>query len=145
MKAILYVGIGILIFAIAVPFALRIARGSAGAAAVGLGLPAASSTVSTANLPDDYVEIEGTALLDTTSGTPAVPFIVYSDANGRTRTKQLIFINERGCLPNAGDIPCVPDYPVSSAYPKLTDGQGIIAEGYIRNDRLLVTRLRVES
>lgn len=145
MKAVLYVGIGILILAVALSFALRMVRGSTGAAAVGLGTPAALTTVSTANLPDGYVEIEGTALLDTSSGMPAVPFIMYTDANGRTRTKQLIFVNERGCLPNAGDIPCVPDYPVSSAYPKLTTGQRIIAEGYIRNDRLLVTRLRVES
>lgn len=145
MKAILYVGIGILILALAVPFALRTVRSESGAAAVGLGTSAASTTVSTANLPDGYVEIEGTALLDTTSGTPAVPFIVYTDEKGRMRTKQLIFVNERGCLPNAGDIPCVPSYPVASAYPKLASGQVIIAEGYLRNDRLLVTRLRVES
>lgn len=87
--------------------------------------------------------IEGTAIMDTSTGEQAVPFIMYTDEKGRIRTKQLIYADMRGCLPNAGDIPCVPTYPQESAYPELSTGMPITATGYIREDRFLLMGLRV--
>jgi len=89
--------------------------------------------------------LEGTAIMDTSSGLPAVPYIEYNDENGATTTKQLIFADERGCLPGAGDLPCVPSYPILSAYPQLVTGQHIHVSGYIRADRFLITDISVES
>lgn len=92
------------------------------------------------NLVSDsgYVELSGTAIMDSSSGLPAVPFIKYTDPARGIVTKQLIFADSRGCLPNAGDIPCVPTYAPQSAYPKLTTGEPIHVKGYIREDRLIV-------
>ncbi len=83
--------------------------------------------------------LTGTAIMDVSTGLPAVPFIQYADRKGRTATKQLIFADARGCLPSAGDIPCVPGYPVRSAYPSLTTGEPIRVTGYMVENRFLIT------
>ncbi len=90
---------------------------------------------------DKYVELSGTAIMDTSSGIPAVPYIKYQDSKQGMVTKQLIFADSRGCLPNAGDIPCVPSYAPESPYPSLTTGQAIQVKGYIRADRLIVVEI----
>ncbi|MEO6536636.1 MAG: hypothetical protein ABIT47_02995 [Candidatus Paceibacterota bacterium] len=119
------------------------------AAAVVLA-PVKDVTIDTANVStnipsnsDTYVEVQGTALMDTTGGLPVVPFIQYIASNHSIVTKQLIFANSRGCSPNAGDIPCVPSYATDSAYPDLITGQRIVVKGYIRADRLLVYEINI--
>ncbi len=94
---------------------------------------------------EGLVTIEGTAVMDTSTGYPAVPYIRYVENDGDTATKQLIFADERGCLPGAGDIPCVPTYPAAAAYPELATGQKIRVSGYIRANRLLITELSREE
>jgi hypothetical protein len=102
--------------------------------------PPPTDTIALSSSPtkDTYIEVTGTALMDTTAGLPAVPFIQYITTDHSLVTKQLIFANSRGCAPTAGDIPCVPSYSADSAYPDLTTGERISVKGYIRSDRLLV-------
>src|SRR5690242_8075268 len=64
----------------------------------------------------DVLSLSGIAIMDTSGGTPAVPYIQYTNASGNIATKQLIFADARGCLPTAGDIPCVPGRSVNAAY-----------------------------
>jgi hypothetical protein len=90
------------------------------------------------------VTLTGTVLIDRNSGYPYAPYIKYTDEKGRTRTKQLVYYGVRGCNPNAGDFPCVPSYPTDYGYPKVEDGSPIRAEGYLNDDRLIVTRTAVE-
>jgi hypothetical protein len=124
----------------------------AAVAAAPLGVVNVAQTTATA-LPvgtgvlkdSDTVTLHGTAIMDTTSGTPAVPFISYMDAKNHLATKQLIFIDSRGCLAGAGDLPCVPSYPENSAYPQLTSGEKITVTGYIREDRFLITSMSSDS
>ncbi|MES2225209.1 MAG: hypothetical protein V4480_00170 [Patescibacteria group bacterium] len=108
-------------------------------------VPHISASVSTAvraSQTDGYVEVQGTALMDTSSGLPAVPFIQYINTAHGVATKQLIFADSRGCAPSAGDIPCV-STPTMSAYPSLTTGQRIAVKGYVKEDRLLVYDIQV--
>jgi hypothetical protein len=93
----------------------------------------------------DTVTIHGTAIMDTSSGTPAVPYIRYQDAANKLATKQLIFVDERGCSPGAGDFPCVPTYTANGAYPHLTSGEKITVTGHIREDRFLITSMSVDG
>lgn len=95
------------------------------------------------NLVTDHgpVTITGTAIMDESSGLPAIPYIKYLDRDGKTWTKQLIFDDARGCAPSAADLPCVPSYPQTAAYPEVTTGQPITVEGYIRDNRFLVERM----
>lgn len=88
------------------------------------------------------VTIDGTVIIDRSSGLPNVPYIKYTDQNGRLATKQLIYAGERGCSPTSGDLPCVPGYPADAAYPQLNDGQHISAQGYVYANRLLVTAIQ---
>ncbi|CAN5697856.1 hypothetical protein BH11PAT2_BH11PAT2_05150 [soil metagenome] len=103
------------------------------------------TTKATTTLPVDasfssggYIDVQGTAIMDTTSGYPAVPFIKYVTSDHTVVTKQLIFADMRGCSPNAGDLPCVPTYATNNAYPSLTTGERIEVKGSIRSDRLIV-------
>ena len=89
-----------------------------------------------------YVELTGTALMDTGSGLPGSPYIKYSLEDGTVATKQLVFADSRGCHPSAGDIPCVATYR-EQAYPNLATGQAIFVKGYVRADRLLVTGIEL--
>ncbi|MDB5244951.1 MAG: hypothetical protein JWN90_56 [Parcubacteria group bacterium] len=135
--------IGILVLSALVVFFRSYYPGSSPAAVVlapTIKLATSTASVAADALPnaDTYVELQGTALMDTTSGLPAVPFIQYIASDHSLVTKQLIFANSRGCSPNAGDIPCVPSYGTDNAYPDLTTGQHILVKGYIRADRLLV-------
>jgi hypothetical protein len=97
------------------------------------------------NLITDYgpVTITGTAIMDYSTGLPAVPYIKYVGQNDAVWTKQLIFDDSRGCAPTAADIPCVPGYPQKAAYPQISTGQSITVEGYIRDNRFLVERMSV--
>ena len=85
--------------------------------------------------------ISGIAILDYSHGIPPVPFIGYLDMHNATSTKQLVFYAARACNPNAGDIPCVPPYSATDAYPSVTNGERITATGYIYEDRFLVTSI----
>ncbi len=85
--------------------------------------------------------IHGTAVLDYSSGIPAVPFIRYMDESNRVATKQLTFLDARGCAPGAGDLPCVPGYSGSSGYPKISDGEAITVTGYFYENRFVLTSL----
>lgn len=102
--------------------------------------PIATNTSDANNRVDSnsYLSVEGTALMDTSAGLPAVPFIQYVTNDHTLVTKQLIFANSCGCSPNAGDLPCVPPYGTDSAYPDLTTGERIAVKGYVRADRFLV-------
>jgi hypothetical protein len=91
------------------------------------------------------MRFSGTAQMDTSTGLPAVPYIWYRDECGRTWSKQLIYANMRGCAAGAPDMPCVPGYPQTRAYPQLETGQTITAEGYVHEHRLIVTSLEVED
>ena len=136
--------IGIVIISAMVVFFRSYYPGSSAVAAIALAptikLATTTASVSADLLPteDTYVELEGRALMDTTSGLPEVPFIQYVARDHMLVTKQLIYANSRGCSPNAGDIPCVPSYATNTAYPELTTGERISVKGYIRADRLLV-------
>lgn len=111
-------------------------------------VPEAELTLPTVVTPGDvpqtagYAEIEGVAIIDTTSGPPGVPYIKYSLEDGSVATKQLVFADSRGCHPGAGDIPCSPSYGTGSAYPRLIEGQPLFVRGYIRADRFLVSELQ---
>lgn len=104
-------------------------------------MPVVHTPVPTAAKSSGPMTLEGTAIMDTSSGTPAVPYIKYIDEKGRIATKQLIFADSRGCLPNAGDIPCVPNYPSQGAYPKLTTGEHLTVKGYMYENRFLVASI----
>jgi hypothetical protein len=88
----------------------------------------------------DYgpLSITGTAIMDYSAGLPAVSYISYIGQDNKTWTKQLIFMRARGCAPSAGDIPCVPGYPQTAAYPQVQSGQTLTVYGYIRDNRFLV-------
>jgi hypothetical protein len=99
------------------------------------------------NLVTDHgpVTITGTAIMDYSTGLPAVPYIKYIGRNDAVWTKQLIFDEARGCAPSAADIPCVPGYPQKAAYPQISTGQSITVEGYIRDNRFLVERMSIDQ
>lgn len=99
------------------------------------------------NAVTDYgpLTISGTAIMDDSSGLPAVPYIKYVGQNGSIWTKQLIFTDPRGCAPSAADIPCVPGYPQTAAYPQIVTGEHITVEGYIRDNRFLVVHMSVDG
>lgn len=94
---------------------------------------------------DNFVQgpytIHGTAIMDTSVGTPAVPYIMYLDTKHATTTKQLVYLDERACAPGAGDAPCVAPYQATDGYPLVTTGESITATGYIYEDRFLVTSI----
>lgn len=89
--------------------------------------------------------ITGTAIMDASHGTPAVPFIEYLNTHNATSTKQLVYYGVRACAPEAGDIPCVPPYHTTDGYPLLSTGERITVTGYIYEDRFLITSLNVNS
>lgn len=85
--------------------------------------------------------IYGTAIMDTSHGIPAVPYIQYVDTNHTTSTKQLVYMDARACAPGAGDYPCAPSYSAKDGYPQLTTGDAITVTGYIYENRFLITSL----
>lgn len=138
----------VLIFLVACAGALWLSRYVSGgtlAAAVGVA-PVTIDVPEVAGLETipathGYAEIEGKVIIDYSSGTPGVPYIIYAIPGNPRVAKQLVFADGRGCYPNAGDIPCVPTYG-GAAYPDLVSGQQIRVAGYIRADRFLITELR---
>lgn len=143
MKTLAAVVLGI--FAVVAVFALvRQYYGNASGAAAA-ALPAITGPVAVPPQPvvvdQGPLMLEGTAVMDDSSGLPVVPYIRYTDAKGHARTKQLIFDDVRGCNPGAGDFPCVPSYSVTRPYPQLVTGERIRVEGYIRENRFLVDTL----
>ena len=101
-------------------------------------LPEKPTTAQTAG----YEEITGTAIMDTSAGLPAVPYVKYQPSGQGIITKQLIFADSRGCYPSAGDLPCVP-LAGSYNYPVLTTGEQIKVDGYLRDNRFLVEHIEV--
>lgn len=85
--------------------------------------------------------IHGTAIMDTSVGIPAVPYIQYLNTNNATSTKQLVYLDTRACAPGAGDYPCAPTFAATDGYPSLTTGEAITATGYIYESRFLITSL----
>lgn len=71
--------------------------------------------------------------------TPSVPYIAYQLPNGGTRTRQLIFRNEHGCSPSAGDLPCAAGGVAT--FPDLPEGATIRVIGVIDADQILVESL----
>lgn len=138
----------VLIFVVACGAALLLSRHVSGgmlAAAVGyapiqIDLPEAGP-IEAVPATRGYAQLEGDVLIDYSSGTPGVPYIVYAIPGNPHVTKQLVFADGRGCYPHAGDIPCVPTFG-GGAYPNLSDGQQIRVTGYIRDDRFLITQLQ---
>jgi hypothetical protein len=111
-------------------------------AAVAVAIPTVSVQKPSATQTAGYEEITGTAIMDDSAGLPAVPYIKYQPNGQGVITKQLIFVDSRGCYPSAGDIPCVPS-AAGYAYPTLVTGQRIRVEGYLRENRFLVEHIEV--
>ncbi|MEA2701308.1 MAG: hypothetical protein QOE22_17 [Candidatus Parcubacteria bacterium] len=87
---------------------------------------------------DGFTTLSGIVIYDT-QVTPNVPYVLYRLPDGGPRTKQLIFRNDRGCSPSAGDIPCAGGDVAS--FPDLPDGVRIRVTGVINGDQILVESL----
>lgn len=112
------------------------------AAVVSLSAPTVSISAPTTAQTSGYEEITGTAIMDTSAGLPAVPYVAYQPAGQGTITKQLIFADSRGCYPSAGDLPCAPTRD-TYAYPVLETGQRIQVTGRLFENRFLVDTISV--
>lgn len=103
------------------------------------GLDAEPSTQLVASpLPavdDGYVTLSGIVLYDDSRENSA-PYIAYELPNGGTRTKQLIFQDESGCAPAAGDLPC--PLGEQASFPAYPSGTAITVTGTILGDQILV-------
>jgi len=82
-----------------------------------------------------------TGIVIYTGVEPPVPYIQYTFTEGEVRTKQLIYVNERGCSPSSGDLPCltVPD----DQYPQVPYGSTVRVTGVVEGDQILVESLEV--
>ncbi len=100
-----------------------------------------TQTASVANAVTDgnYVDITGTILLDTSSGT-SVPFLEYATPDHGVATKQLVYANSRACAAYAGDLPCV-DVNPNQGYPQYPTGMSVRVRGLHVADRILVYQI----
>lgn len=110
------------------------------ASLIGTSTSSATLTASVGNSGNDnYVDLTGTVLLDTTGGTP-VPFLEYTDAKNHVATKQLVYANSRACAAYAGDLPCV-DVNPEQGYPEFPTGTAVEVKGEHVDDRILVYQI----
>ena len=84
---------------------------------------------------DGYVMLSGIVVYDDDREGP-VPYIAYTLPNGGMRTKQLIFRDDHGCSPSAGDLPCAAGEGAS--FPLYPSGAPITVTGTILSDQILV-------
>lgn len=139
--AIAGVSVALLLLVFLVARGLLAGAGYLLAAGVGAAQSGTFTVGSTGPQEQGPYTIHGTAIMDTSTGIPAVPYIQYLNANNATSTKQLVYMNTRACAPGAGDYPCVLPYSATDGYPQLTTGQAIIVTGYIYENRFLITSL----
>jgi|GEM_PF-5136468 len=85
---------------------------------------------------DGYAVLTGIVVYDSGSETP-VPYIAYERPEGGMRTKQLIF-GDRGCSPEAGDIPCASGESAEFGIP---EGATIRVLGVVNGDQIFVERI----
>lgn len=106
------------------------------------GIPDESSEVSIPRpipaVDDGYVRLSGVVLYDEDREAP-VPYIAYKLPNGGMRTKQLIFRNDHGCSPSAGDLPCATGEHTS--FPMYPSGTPITVAGTILGDQIFVEQI----
>jgi hypothetical protein len=75
-----------------------------------------------------------------TETEPPVPYIQYTYAGGKIRTKQLILRTEHGCEPAQGDLPC-PFGNQTDQYPYPPSGQKVRVTGVLNSDQILVEEI----